>query len=77
MIHVSWQTILQSVIASSFVSWPVFAAGLWVQHRRVKADLHKVTQAQTTDLQHRLDKQTAQITGRAAPGTDPDEGKMP
>ena len=69
--HINWDIILQSVVAGSIVSWPVFAAGLWVQHKRVRTDIRTVTQAQTHDLQKRLDQQTAQITGRADPGENP------
>jgi hypothetical protein len=72
VVHLNWDTVLQSVVASSLSSWPVFAAGLWVQHRRVRTDLHKVTHAQTAYLQNRLDEQTRQITGRAEPGNPPE-----
>jgi hypothetical protein len=75
MIHLNWETVLQSVIAGAIVSWPVFAAGLMLQHRRARTDLRKVTRAQTTDLQARLDEQTRQITGQPA-GTQP-EGNPP
>lgn len=62
-----WTEITQTVIAGAAVSWPVFAAGIWISHRRIREHVDDVTGDQTGQLKKITDQQTGILLHRLGP----------
>jgi hypothetical protein len=53
----------KEVIAETLGSIPVFAAGLWLSHRKLRSHLEKVTRHQTGQIETLTVDQTAVLAG--------------
>jgi hypothetical protein len=62
---VFWTQVLAEVLASC----PVFLAGLWVSHRKLKTHVDRKTDQQTGDIKTITDQQTAELERLRGPGT--------
>lgn len=64
----NWPFIWQQALAGILVSWPVFAAGLWVQHRRTVRHVDAVTDQQTEIIRRMTNAQTRELRDEDAGG---------
>lgn len=67
----NWSAIVQYAISGALVSWPVFLAGLWIGHRKVRQHVDRVTEQQTDSIASGMRKITDEQTQSLLKGLRP------
>lgn len=70
----TWHDVLMYALSGAIVSWPVFLAGQFVSHRKIRAHVDRVTAYQTEQIAQFTDQQTRQLEAGKLPADLPADG---